>query len=262
MQYQTMNLPSDLVSSSFLVTPQHDARTRHLRGGSGGGGGGGSFQGTGGDNSNGGGSSEGAFGVFAIFGVCLSVLVCLVVVLYKVRKSCRGQPDFEGAVDKAKVAVEQASTAILSYERTTPHSGDYATEYMDRGTQRNGTITIAFTDNGTDGYTLSGSGLDNDGSTEIEDGHANYDGTAWWREKNVTGDVGMQVLSTGKFDFATGSFQGEWHSSTNVDGTYTSFCAKNPPESIATTSTDDDEGVDNVVGVDFAPSVSAAPSKY
>jgi hypothetical protein len=47
------------------------------------------------------------------------------------------------------------------------------------------------------------SGIDSDGCTTTTEGHVNYDGLAWWKDTNKTGDVDMLVLSMGKFDFAT-----------------------------------------------------------
>jgi len=61
----------------------------------------------------------------------------------------------------------------------------------------------------------------------ITEGHANYDGMVWWKEKCVTSNVGMQVLSTGKFAIAERAFAvGEWLNSDKADGTYASFLAK------------------------------------
>ena len=162
--------------------------------------------------------------------------------------------------------MEQKRQASLSNERILPHSGEYSTEYLDRGTKRNGSITLSFHDKGSsDGYILSGSGIDADGCTTITEGHVNYNGTAWWKEKNTTGDVGMLVLSTGKFDFVGHAFTGEWYSSTNIKGTYTSFSAKDPPVSAPTESDTSDEGKDVNVAMDpdyVVPIVSAVPSQY
>jgi hypothetical protein len=122
---------------------------------------------------------------------------------------------------------------------------------MDQGSKRMGSITLTFTDNGMDGYTLSRHGYDIDGDTNINDGFASSSGEAWM-ERNVMGDVAMQVVLTGKFVFVAYTFQGNWHSSTNFEGEYTSFCAKNPPANTITAQSAPDK-VDIVVnGINYS----------
>lgn len=152
--------------------------------------------------------------MFAVFCLC------------KRRKRSRNKFLFEEAVRKAKSDVKQRSRAALSHKQmTVPHSGEYTTKLLSGGTKRNGSITLAFHNNGSDGYYLYGKGIDNDGCTIITEGHANYDGMVWWKEEYMTGNVDMQVLSTGEFAFTERTFTGEWLNSAMVDGTYASFFA-------------------------------------
>jgi hypothetical protein len=195
--------------------------------------------------------------LFYVFGICFC---------WRMRKRRQLKAFFEESVNKAKDDVIQTSRATLSYQRNLPRSGEYNTEYHDRGKKKTGTrtMTLTFTDNQTDGYSLKGHGSDVDGSTTIEDGFASYNGQAWWREKNATCGVGMQVLSIGKFDFEAHTFEGKWQSNTNLFGVYTSFSATNPPPStsIVNASSPPEEDVALDSDYSYAPSISAEPSKY
>jgi hypothetical protein len=139
---------------------------------------------------------------------------------------------FEAAAQRAKQEVESSSTAQKQQPYVEPlaqpYSGQYSTSYVDRttGVQHNATLNLSFTPDfyGT-GFKLSGEGHDIDGQTAIEDGHVNCDGTAWWREFTISGDVGLKVLSRGKFDFEQKSFNGTWLASTMEHGAYIIFRA-------------------------------------
>jgi len=48
---------------------------------------------------------------------------------------------------------------------------------------------------------------------------------AYWKERTITGDVGLEVLSKGKFNFNTNSFEGTWLASSMISGPYLSFTA-------------------------------------
>ena len=142
-----------------------------------------------------------------------------------------GQPSqddmkFEEQAMRAKEEVESCSTYGGQFPSVSPHSGEYSTSYTDLGVHRTTTLRLYFTDSGN-GFKLSGEGQDIDGTTEIEDGRANYDGNAWWREKTKSGDVGLQVLSRGKFNFQGKTFEGTWFSSTLAYGAYSSFRVTN-----------------------------------
>lgn len=137
---------------------------------------------------------------------------------------------FEDYVEKVKEEVEQAWSEHSS-PLVGPHSGTYATSYVDRTTQVqwNATLNIYFTRDFTGrGYRLSGDGQDVDGITVIEDGYCNYDGTAWWKERTVTRDLGLQVVSRGKFDFATRTFRGNWLANSGEGAAYITFKAVEP----------------------------------
>lgn len=159
-----------------------------------------------------------------------------------------GTNDFEECARRAKDEVESASTSNTgnkasssvygSYQKGTttnssigdeePYSGLYSTSYVDRtsGVQHDATMTLHFSrDFRGKGYKISGEGHDIDGQTVIEDGHANFDGTAWWRERTITKDVGLKVLSRGKFDFANRTFYGTWLANTMEHGAYITFQA-------------------------------------
>jgi hypothetical protein len=128
--------------------------------------------------------------------------------LCKRRKGSRNL--FEEAVRKAKSNIQQQSRAALSHEQTTvPYSEEYLTKLLCGNTKRNGSITVVFHDWSSDGYILSGKRIDNDGWTIITEGHANYYGMAWWKDKYMTDDFDMQVLLTSEFAFAERTFAGE-----------------------------------------------------
>ena len=62
------------------------------------------------------------------------------------------------------------------------------------------------------------------GNTILEDGHVNYDGTAWWKERTITEHVGLTVLSRGAFNFTNCTFNGSWLVKDTMDGgNYTLF---------------------------------------
>jgi len=135
---------------------------------------------------------------------------------------------FDENVQRAKLEIETSRTMhpTISPPSTTPYSGEYITSYVDGGVAHSATLTIQFTDlHNNTGYKLSGRGKDVDGTTLIEDGHANYDGTVWWRERTVTGDVGLQILSRGKFDFSKSTLDGTWFASSGQGGSYLAFHA-------------------------------------
>ena len=134
-------------------------------------------------------------------------------------------PEFEECARRAKSEVENAPTTT-EQQSVQPYSGLYKTSYVDRttGTHHEATLNLHFTpDFHGRGYKISGEGNDIDGNTVIEDGHANPNGMAWWRERTVTKDVGLIVLSRGKFDFSQRSFKGSWIASTMEQAAYIIF---------------------------------------
>ena len=139
--------------------------------------------------------------------------------------------DFEECSRRAQEEVESMQTSV-SQQTAPPHSGEYITSYVDRisHVQHEASLTLNFTpDFHGRGYKLSGEGCDIDGNTVIEDGHVNYDGMAWWRERTIRKDVGLIVLSRGTFDFARRTFNGTWLASSMEHAAYISFVAVEPP---------------------------------
>lgn len=135
---------------------------------------------------------------------------------------------FEDCVARAKFDVENSRGRPPQhlYSRAQPYSGQYSTTFVEAGVTHNATLNLTFTpDLQGNGFKLSGEGRDIDGDTVIEDGHSNFDGTAWWKERNTSGVVGLQVLSRGRFDFQQRTFQGTWMASSMVNGSYISFVA-------------------------------------
>merc|ERR1712048_1439553 len=123
--------------------------------------------------------------------------------------------------------VEEARRQVIPSGKSpgpTPFSGHYSTEYIDNGLRHEARLKLEFEDVGY-GYKISGNGTDVDGLTKIQEGFASYDGTAWWVEEVITGDVGLHVLSTGKFDFPYRTFLGSWFANTDESGVYTNFKA-------------------------------------
>lgn len=74
--------------------------------------------------------------------------------------------------------------------------------YVDRGKQLQGHVTLELKNNKRGGYYVSGTTSDADGSAVILEGLVKYSGDAWWVDEVQRGgkDVGLKVLTTGKFD--------------------------------------------------------------
>jgi len=172
-----------------------------------------------------GGSSGGASGkVGFIFGVASC---CLQIICGLCRLS-REDADFEARVQEVKREVENDSRITQQSQVNEPFSGQYTASFHDpkTGVMHNVSIGMLFTpDIRGRGFKISGQGSDIDGMTVIEDGHANYDGTAWWREQTIKGNTGLKVLSRGEFNFQQSTFQGIWLANTTLTGPYNSFSA-------------------------------------
>ena len=95
-------------------------------------------------------------------------------------------------------------------------------------------------------YKLSEEGHEIDENIVIEDGHVNYDGAAWWRERTITEDIALIALSRGIFDFSERKFNGSWLVSTMEHAAYITFEAVEPSPSIVELSAPDGEGLYNV----------------
>jgi len=138
---------------------------------------------------------------------------------------------FQNRVQQTKGEVENMGNTAYQQNNNSavqPFSGQYTTSFVDpeSGTHHNASISIFFTpDPHGNGYRINGQGGDIDGNTVIEDGFANDDGNAWWIEKNINGDLSLQVLSKGKFNFYQHAFEGTWLANTMLGGPYLSFAA-------------------------------------
>ncbi len=137
------------------------------------------------------------------------------------------QSDFDMCVQQARREVDNAFTS-MNQTNCQPYSGQYTTVFVDpeSGVHHNASLCIFFTpDPQRQGFRISGQGSDIDGNTVIEDGFAKYDGTTWWIEKTISGDIGLAVLSRGKFNFYQHTFDGTWLANTMLSGPYLSFTA-------------------------------------
>jgi len=138
--------------------------------------------------------------------------------------------EFEEMIQNTRNEVENNTNSNNQHIITAqPYSGVYNTSFIDpdSGTRHDAILNLYFTKdfNGC-GYRISGQGNDIDGETVIEDGFVTNDGdAAWWRERTITGDVGLQVLSKGRFDFQQRAFYGVWMANTRITASYISFCA-------------------------------------
>ena len=104
------------------------------------------------------------------------------------------------------------------------YSGNFDMSYVDRGKHFQGIVTLQLKNNGRGGYIVAGTTSDADGSAVILEGLVTYEGDAYWLDEVESGnDRGLKVLTTGKFDWSTNTFQGTWRASTGQTGRYTSF---------------------------------------
>ena len=150
---------------------------------------------------------------------------------------------FEDNVSRVKLEVDTLrqhsnqtlNNTALAVPTAMPFSGEYIASYIDGGKSRQANIQLVFTlVDGVDKmgggcFHISGSGRDIDGTTTIEQGVANMDGTSWWVERTVSGEIGLRVLSRGKFDFTNHTFTGTWLSNTFQNGSYLSFQRSSSP---------------------------------
>jgi len=146
--------------------------------------------------------------------------------VFQSNKNKSSNPNFEQAVRRAKEEVERPSTIIPYQPQQQPYSGQYTTTFIDpeSNVSHNAALCLFFTPSGN-GYRIGGQGSDIDGNTIVEDGFAAFDGNAWWRERTISGDVGLHVLSRGIFHYPSKTFQGTWLASSMVTGPYVSFTA-------------------------------------
>jgi hypothetical protein len=220
-----------------MIFDEH-GNLRGLKGGSKGGGGGGGGSGGGYHGGYHGGSgcyncygsqqgqpmSAGAIIALLMFFTTLGVLLCCCFSAAQRRERNNEEASFDSLVENEKASFDTSGVGI---GKNTPQSGVYSNRYLDRGVEYVGEATLTFVDKGYQ-YELTGGQQDNDGRTTIDEGYCAHSGKAWWKETNVAGDIGMQTLSTGTFDFENHTFQGIWASSTGVSGRYTKFALSAP----------------------------------
>jgi len=113
-------------------------------------------------------------------------------------------------------------------------SGTFDMSYTDRSKQFRGHVCLELKNNERDGYIVTGTTSDADGSATIIEGLVTYEGDAWWVDEVFSGnDIGLKVLSTGKFDWLTNNFQGGWRANTGRTGQYSTFQCTNASKTFA-----------------------------
>lgn len=102
------------------------------------------------------------------------------------------------------------------------YDSDFLLTYTDENTKALSAGFARITLNNTGiGYSISGMCADA-GSAQITDGFVAYSGEAWWVTHSHE-DVGLRVLSTGKFNFGTNRFSGTWRDNRGNKGKYIRF---------------------------------------
>ena len=216
--------------------------SRYLRGGSSGGAGGGAGVGGGsgsggynaGNHHNRGGTGSGTpVGTVTFLIVVFFVLGFVLVIVFLGCCLMKCSSKFEESVSDARQETREQAKE-LKEGMDTPSNGLYMMSYSDiAGKICSGSVTLTFEDQGN-GYDICGSIKDDDDASDIMEGFAAYDGTAYWKDTCIEGDVGLSVLSKGKFNYQTGVFTGTWESSTGVSGVYDTFhpVEPNSPEAV------------------------------
>ncbi|KAL7551412.1 hypothetical protein ACHAWF_014619 [Thalassiosira exigua] len=120
-----------------------------------------------------------------------------------------------------------AATPAIAAPPFARYDADFYVKYEDHdGKVRSGFAKIRLRDDGANGYDVGGMCADADGYAVIVEGRAARTGDAWW-VREVTGideeRKGLRVFSTGKFDFGTNRFEGEWVANTGERGVYLKF---------------------------------------
>lgn len=95
--------------------------------------------------------------------------------------------------------------------------------------------------------------MDDDGVSQLDEGFATYDGKAWWKETNITGESGgLQVLNKGQFDFSNSTFEGEWWANTGSHGKFVSFVLQQQEDTTKTPSAPPESAVGGDMEVPFS----------
>jgi len=246
----------------FVYSFNENGYERMLKGGGGGGSsysGGGAYGYNSGNNHNNSGNSKIPIGViimmiaFPIFGILACICICKKKATQLAKQT--GE-NFEKQVIDAKTNFKdellRSSGTVSGFK---PKSGLYNVIYIEEGREMNAETHLNFTLDKIDNcYTLSGKSKDADGETQIMDGRASLGGKAWWKERNISGSVGMQVLNTGTFNYQDNTFQGRWSASTGVSGSFKSFLLVRED---ANSSNDLEEGVGDPIQAQ--PVINAYP---
>ncbi len=136
------------------------------------------------------------------------------------------------------------------------YSGTFDMSYVDQGNQCRGNVTLELKRNERTGYyDVSGTTSDADGTAYITEGFVTYGGDAWWVDEVRSGnDIGLKVLTTGKFDWSTNSFEGSWRANTGQSGLYSSFESTSVTKTFAPVTT---ATLTNATPAATAPTMSA-----
>ncbi len=135
----------------------------------------------------------------------------------------------ENAVDQVTiVAIGSQSTDLNtgSHPPFQTYKGTFDISYVDRGKQYRGHVILELKNNGRFGYRVLGTKSDVDGTAFITEGFVTYGGDAWWvDELQSENDMVKKVLTKGKFDWSTDSFEGTWRANTGQSGCFSSESA-------------------------------------
>ena len=236
-------------------------------GGYSGGGGGGYSGGYGGYNAGYGNRGTGSGGMPVDLVIALVVIIVLVIVCYccylKKKNAVLTEDDFRNTnyVKDIKESMEKQMLTNTSRGVNSPTDGSYYFSYKaaDSATTKHGTANLEFVGNGR-GYDIRGILRDEDGSSEIQEGVATYDGKAYWLDKNQgPASKSLLVFSNGTFNFETNTFTGQWKCNmAEAHGEYLSFyLMKSANEEDPETAPVDEE---NAPATPIVPVPPAAPA--
>jgi hypothetical protein len=127
---------------------------------------------------------------------------------------------FEARVAEAQQWLLKSHEAHPDRPSVSPSSGTYEFLYPYGRKHFSGTIYLSF-EKASQGWAVHGAGQNRHGEFRILEGRVSHDGSVWWIQ---LGREARRTLSTGKFDFKTNSFQGNWtQTGKGMSGTYESF---------------------------------------
>jgi hypothetical protein len=129
--------------------------------------------------------------------------------------------DLTEKVDMARMEVQGSNCKGI--HSNSPVDGWYAYSYHQNGKALSGKCIITFVEKGGEGFIISGTSTDPDGLTNIDEDFCNHIGKAYWKEGYVSGDIGLNVLNKGVFNFTTCTFEGELWATSGESGVFDSF---------------------------------------